>query len=218
MPSGAARVEDRRCPPARRPLGRRSSASIGRSRRRRRRRRNRRSSGGGRRNQIGSCWLTPASATKTCRRCDRGLDRRRSGLAEAADRRVAHRLAELGEQLQIAPASSRSRPAPPCLQPLEQLVLPHRADAARHALAARLVSQELGDAQQRVAQIDACRRTPSPRPSPASRRPRARPRRSAASSSASGPTNVPAAPPSSIACSGASVRPRRRPASISSPA
>ena len=43
---------------------------------------------------------------------DRGLDRARRGLAEAADRRVAHALAHLGDQRElVVDASPRGRPA-----------------------------------------------------------------------------------------------------------
>ena len=78
---------------------------------------------------------------------ERGLDRRGRGLAEPADRRVAHRLADLAQEGQLILARTHPRAG---RQPREQLFLADAADAARHALAARLVAEELGDPPERV--------------------------------------------------------------------
>ena len=48
------------------------------------------------------------AARRHCRLADRGLDRARRGLAEAADRRVAHRLRDLGEQRQLVARRCRA--------------------------------------------------------------------------------------------------------------
>ena len=105
----------------------------------------------------------------------RGLDRVRRGLAEAADRRVAHHL----RRARRAARSRRSTRAvrPPAASRQQRLLLPDGADAARHALAARLVAEERGDAQ-RAASTRSTRvvEDASRRPSRASRRRRARPR------------------------------------------
>ena len=131
------------------------------------------------------------------------LDRRRSGLAEPADRRVSHRLTEFREEHEISVQTLMERVGRPAVpsEALEKLDLSDRAHATRHALAARLVFHESGDSQQRVAQIDVSSNTittPDPSVAPATRTSSNVSR----IDSASGPTNVPAAPPNRIACSG----------------
>src|SRR5205807_8167354 len=76
---------------------------------------------------------------------NRRLDRARGGLAQAADRRVAHRLRDVGEQGYVVGAMRRLALDE---QPMQDLLLALRAHATRHALAARLVPEEPGDAQQ----------------------------------------------------------------------
>ena len=61
-------------------------------------------------------------------------------------------------------------------EPEQRLLLAHGADAAGHALAARLVAEERGDAEQDRHQVDGLVEHHAPRPSRASRRPRAWPR------------------------------------------
>src|SRR2546421_11595915 len=78
---------------------------------------------------------------------NRGLDRARSGLSKPADRGVAHRLRDLSEQRDVL-AVPRLRK-----HPLEDLLLPLRADPARHALAARLVLEKGRDAQKDRAEV-----------------------------------------------------------------
>ena len=85
-------------------------------------------------------------------------DGARRRLAEAADRRVAHRLAELveervflGREPLAAVVRARRASASSCR---------YGADAARHALAARLVAEERGDAADGVAQVGRGRRRP----------------------------------------------------------
>src|SRR5690606_22454417 len=73
------------------------------------------------------------------------------GLAEPADGRVLHGRADLREERQLAGRI----PAAVADEPVQRLLLPHRADAAGHALAAGLVAEEARDAQQRVAQVHA---------------------------------------------------------------
>ena len=133
---------------------------------------------------------------------------RRGGLAEAADRGVAH-----------APARARSSSASsscalprgaPGQQAGERLLLAHGADPARHALPAGLVAEEGGDAHAagaRGRRVSSKRRTtPEPSVAPSSRASSKVRRRS----SSSGVTNPPAAPPSSTAWSGRRRRRRRR--------
>ncbi len=88
--------------------------------------------------------LTPRPpCSNTRRRRHRRFDRRRGGLAKTANRRVAHRLPQLGQQQQVGGrrAGVVTR-GPRGDQPLEQFHLPHRADSTRHALAARFVAHE----------------------------------------------------------------------------
>src|SRR6266496_2772774 len=73
---------------------------------------------------------------------DRALDRRRGGLAQAADRRVAHRLPDLPEQLDLVAGPSHW---PVGGEPGQELLLPDGADPAGHALATRLVAEEGSD-------------------------------------------------------------------------
>ena len=95
--------------------------------------------------------------------------------------------------------SPRAGPSPRPRQPIgrpdrsraSELLLPHGADAAGHALAARLVAEERRDPRAGCRRGRSSRRRPGPRPSRASRRSRACPRRSAASSSLSGPDEHP---------------------------
>src|SRR5579872_6170606 len=72
---------------------------------------------------------------------DRRQDRRRGGLAEPTDGSVAHNLVQLAQQrdllLRVGGAGD---------QPTQRLLLPHRADAARDALPARLVAEKGCDA------------------------------------------------------------------------
>src|SRR4051812_35277497 len=93
---------------------------------------------------------SPAAASRSTFRGtgeagERRFDGARGGLPEAADRGVAHRLAELLEQRPLPRYGAERRAA---RQPVEQLLLAHGADAAGDALAARLVAEELGDAAQ----------------------------------------------------------------------
>src|ERR1700693_762848 len=69
-------------------------------------------------------------------------DRVGAGLARSADRRVAHRLRDVAEQRDVRILAIRRQ------QPVQDLLLPHRADPARHALAAGLVAEEPCDAKQ----------------------------------------------------------------------
>ena len=78
------------------------------------------------------------------------LDRRRRRLAQAADRGVAHRLGEVGEPGELAVHRVERRPAG---EPRQQLLLADGPDAARDALAARLVAEERGDPPQRVGEV-----------------------------------------------------------------
>ena len=89
-----------------------------------------------------------APGSKSPSRRERRLDRGRRRLAEAADRRVAHRLADLAEQRELVVARAER---PPGGEPREQLLLAHGADAARDALAARLVAEERRDPRSRIA-------------------------------------------------------------------
>ena len=66
-------------------------------------------------------------------------------MAEAADRRVAHHLRQVGEQPALCAAAGR--------QPLQRFLLAHRTDPARYALAARLVPEELRDAARDVDEV-----------------------------------------------------------------
>ena len=75
------------------------------------------------------------------------IDRVGGRLAEAADAGVAHRLADLAEQRQVA---FRRRVG----EALDRLLLTHGADSARHALAARLVAEEGCDLLQLVDHVD----------------------------------------------------------------
>src|SRR4051794_36960016 len=78
------------------------------------------------------------------------FDGRARRLAEPADGCVAHCLADLAEerQLRVAATVRRLRGEPP-----ERFFLAHRPDPARHALPARLVTEERRDPQQRVDEI-----------------------------------------------------------------
>ena len=119
-----------------------------------------RGAGGGRR-----CGHGPRSRSRPppCRQvrpagCGSRLDRRRRRLAEAADRRVAHRLRR---SRRAAPAPSSGEPiGRPAREPREQLLLAHGADPAGHALAARLVAEERGDPRERCRPGRRSRRTP----------------------------------------------------------
>ena len=86
------------------------------------------------------------------------------------------------------------------------LLLAHGADPARHALPARLVAEERGDAAQQVDQVD--RVVEHQHHAGAERRARrARaPSNVSGMSRSSGPTKPPAAPPSSTACRRATAR------------
>src|SRR6185503_14018004 len=73
---------------------------------------------------------------------NRGLDRAVRGLAEPADGRVLHRQPDLVEQRDLVlHAADRLL----LRDPVQRLLLTHRADAAGHALAARLVAEERRD-------------------------------------------------------------------------
>ena len=117
-------------------------------------------------------------------------------------------------------SASSSRPMPAAgraASRCEQLLLAHRADAAGHALAARLVAEEGGDAPQDRRQVDAV--VEDHDDARAERRPDGarRPRRSAAISSSSGPTKTPggAAEQDRLQCA-PSAGARRPPSSSSS--
>src|SRR4029079_3212241 len=69
----------------------------------------------------------------------RGLDGAGRGLPEAADGGIAHDLAQIAQTRQIGGVGP-ARGA----QPRQQLLLADGAHAARHALATRLVAEELG--------------------------------------------------------------------------
>src|SRR5262245_3200111 len=79
------------------------------------------------------------------------LDGARGRLAEPADRRVAHALPDLADQRQLVVHRPARRPRP---QPGERFLLANGADAAGHALSARLVTEERGDAHQRSRKVD----------------------------------------------------------------
>src|SRR5205814_1019153 len=68
-------------------------------------------------------------------------------LAEAADRGVLHDLGEIGEDLELVAVRLAAGEA------LQRLLLADRADPAGDALAARLVAEELGDAEHRVDEV-----------------------------------------------------------------
>src|SRR5690348_670649 len=72
----------------------------------------------------------------------RRLDRRVRGLTEPADRRILHRQPDLVEQRDLLRNTADWRTV---RDPTQRLFLAHRAHAARHALAARLVAEERGD-------------------------------------------------------------------------
>ncbi len=91
----------------------------------------------------------------------------------------------------------------------QQLDLAHCPHSTRHALAARFVFHELGDSQQRVAKIGGLVEHHHHAGARASRPPSRTSSNVSRIDNASGPTNVPAAPPSRIACSD---RPCRHPA------
>src|SRR5205807_10632536 len=74
---------------------------------------------------------------------DGRLNRRRSRVAEAADRRVLHRLREIVDQREFDFVRA-ARLA--CDEATKRFFLAHSADAAWDALAARLVAEEFGDA------------------------------------------------------------------------
>src|ERR1700733_12717214 len=76
---------------------------------------------------------------------DRGLNRGQRRLAEAADRRVAGDVADVGQQLKLGGDRTEWRAAG---QPSYQLLLADGADPAGHALAAGLVAEEPGDPAQ----------------------------------------------------------------------
>ena len=131
---------------------------------------------------------------------DRGLDRAttRSGRGRRSTRRASP--APISP---ISASSSRTRAArAPGQQPRERLLLAHRADAAGHALAAGLVAEERGD-RAAAAGRRSMRVVEHHDDARAERRalPRARPRSVSGRSSSSGVTKLPAAPPSSTACS-----------------
>ena len=84
---------------------------------------------------------------------------------------------------------------------MQRLFLAHGADPARHALPARLVAEERGDAQQRSREVDRVvehHDDAGARASPAAAR---APSNVSGMSSSSGRTKTPAAPPSRIAWS-----------------
>src|ERR1700735_4533518 len=83
---------------------------------------------------------------------DRGLNRGQRRLAEAADRRVAGDVADVGEQFQFGGdgADRSGLPRHGAGQPRHQFLLADRADPAGHALAAGLVAEEPGDPAQQV--------------------------------------------------------------------
>ena len=70
-----------------------------------------------------------------------------SGLAEPADRGVGHRPSDVGEQLELTVAHAVG-------QPLEDFLLADGSHPARHALAARFVTEERGDAADLVDEVD----------------------------------------------------------------
>jgi hypothetical protein len=84
---------------------------------------------------------------------DGGLDGGGRGLSQPADGRVAHGLAELVEQPQLLRRRSARVTRPARRKAREQFLLAHSPNAARHALAARLVGKELCDAPQHVRQV-----------------------------------------------------------------
>ena len=63
--------------------------------------------------------------------------------------RIAWPISRSSDELLVARADARAG-----REPRQQLLLADAADAARHALAARLVAEELGDAPQRVDEVD----------------------------------------------------------------
>ena len=81
----------------------------------------------------------------------RGLDRRRGRLAQPADRGIAHGLPDVPQQDELL--VSRTHAGARC-EPRQQLLLADAPHATGHALATRLVAEELGDAPQRVDEVD----------------------------------------------------------------
>ncbi len=78
----------------------------------------------------------------------RRVDRVVRGLAEAADRRVAHASPDLVEERELTASVAALR------QPHERLLLAHGADPARHALPAALVAEEARDAHEQRTEVD----------------------------------------------------------------
>src|ERR1700710_244774 len=82
---------------------------------------------------------------------DRRFDRRVGSLAESADRCVLHGQSDLVEQCHLATYAADRTTAGDSMQ---RLFLTHRSDAARHALAARLVAKERCDAAENLRHVD----------------------------------------------------------------
>ena len=120
------------------------------------------------------------------------------GLPEAADRGVVHRPAPTSSSSASSVCSRAERRA--AGQPAQRLLLAHRADPAGHALPARLVAEERGDAAQRCRSgrrsvVEGQHHAGPERGA----RSRGCPRRSAARRARRAATKAPAAPPSSTA-------------------
>ena len=93
--------------------------------------------------------ITPAIALEETK-FYRGLGRCGGGLTEAADGCVTHRLREILEQSYFV-VSAADGPAGD--EAVQELFLSHRADAARHALPARLIAEELGDPENGLSHV-----------------------------------------------------------------
>src|ERR1700737_4484916 len=79
-----------------------------------------------------------------------GLGRCGGGLTEATDGCVTHRLREILEQSDLV-VSAADGPAGD--KAVQELFLSHRADAARHALPARLIAEELGNPEHGLSHV-----------------------------------------------------------------
>src|SRR5205807_7233080 len=96
------------------------------------------------------CW-GPARRTST-EPSESALDGDRRGLAEPANRSVAHHLGHVAEPHQLILAAAER---PPREKASERFFLAHGAHPARHALAAGLLSEEARDPKHDLTQVEA---------------------------------------------------------------
>ena len=135
-----------------------------------------------------------------------GFDRARGGLAETADRGVAHGLSHLAQGGQFGGAGPNGRPATRRCSVSSCRTVPTRHGTHwPHDSSRKKRRCAAGSASGRR-----YRRRASRRPSRASRRCARVPSKVSGMSSSSGVTNVPAAPPSRTACRSAAAGARRR--------